>query len=100
MHALLLLQWVVTLLGPFPSNATIRVGETRTYCVYYRFANNKVAMRSRDESRCGKDFRRRYSSTRRSISAARQAWIDTRCIVYTSSNPAVAKVVSQETCQL
>lgn len=105
MKSLALLAFVaqvtfVRLLGPFPANATIMVGETKTYCVYFLFSNNKVGMRERDAARCKADFRHRYSSTRRSISAARQQWVDTRCIVWTSSNPEVARVVQQETCPL
>lgn len=90
----------VRLLGPFPAKSTITVGESKTYCVYFLFSNNKVGMRARDADRCKADFKRRYSSTRRSISATRQEWVDTRCIVWASSNPAVAAVTQQETCPL
>ena len=99
--ALLLVQVTfVRLLGPFPKSSSITVGEEKSFCVYFLFSNNKVGMRARDAARCSTDFKKRYSSTRRSISAARQQWVDSRCIVWTSSNPAVAKVVQQETCPL
>lgn len=99
---LLLLLAPVTfagVLGPFPSPATMKVGETKTFCLYFRFSNNHVAMRARDAPACQADFVARYSKTRRYISRRNQAWTDTRCITWSVSNPKVARV-TQETCTL
>jgi hypothetical protein len=72
--------------------ASLVIGQTGKACAYLVFSNNKVAMRTQDTANCQTDFIGRYTSTRRAITAPTQAFADNSCVVWTSSNTAIATV--------
>jgi hypothetical protein len=79
--------------------STIMVGDHASACAYFRFTNGKVAMRNKDSMKCSHDFISRYTYWQRSISFARQRFIDGACVYWSSSDVAVA-TISIESCSV
>ena len=65
--------------------SSIFVGNRAQACAYYRFNNGKVGMRSQDALRCSTDFVRRYTYWQRSITRARQDFLNRACISWKTS---------------
>lgn len=79
--------------------ATIFVDSTAQACAFVVFSTGIMAMRSKDAEACSAVYVAKYSLAQRTVAPHIQRWVDTQCLLWTSSNTVVA-IVTSEVCTL
>lgn len=82
----------VTALFLVPSRDSLVIGATHTLCPFWEMGNGAVVMRSSDATSCTGSYQATYSALQRSVTADQQMVIDSRCLTWTQTNPAVDRL--------
>lgn len=77
-----------------PNALVLGVSNSATACAYFKFSTGVVALQSADAPVCGTDYNSRYTALQRIVDPVTQAWVDTRCVQWSSGNSNIATVTS------